>query len=72
MEQTMIGRYLAAREKAAARGDRGLVVECDVQLARYGYRPDAAPSAVERAERAADADARPSARPASRRSKAGE
>ena len=34
-------RLLAARLNALASGDRSLVVECEAQLARLGFTPDA-------------------------------
>lgn len=55
MRNSMIGRYLDARDKAIALNDTNLIRECDHQLNRLGWRPEA----PERAEQAADAEARP-------------
>lgn len=64
-EDTMIGRYLDARAKAAARNDVGLVRECDFQLAKIGYRPDVPVTAA--VEARAEAEAHPAKRPYVRR-----
>ena len=67
MSDSMIGRYLAARDRAIALGDAGLVGECEFQLRRLGWRPDAPPAVIAVAERAADAEAKPAGRPSTRR-----
>lgn len=66
-EDSMIGRYLAARAKAEANNDISLVRECDWNLDRLGYRPGAAPAVIAAAEATADAEARPARRPYTRR-----
>lgn len=66
----LIGRYLHARDRAAANGDANLVRECDTQLARYGWRPEATPVEVARAEEKAEAAVVPRrGRPPGRRSR---
>lgn len=65
---SMIDRYLAARERAVATGDPGLVRECDWNLQRLGYDP-ARPASAVQAEARADAEAQPAGRPTSRRAK---
>jgi hypothetical protein len=37
MADSMVARYLHARERATANGDRRLVAECDFQLGRLGH-----------------------------------
>lgn len=63
-DNTLIDRILHHRQVAERNGDRNLVRECDLTLARHGYRPGAS---NEGAEARAEADARPTRRPTVRR-----
>lgn len=65
---SMIGRYLAARAKAVKAGDNSLVRECDLHLDRYGYRPAADAAEEAAAGDRAEAEAKPRrGRPPARR-----
>lgn len=74
---TLIGRYLHARDRAMAINDHGAYREVMSNLrncglvvpsnAPRGWRPDA-PEQVERAEERAEAEVKPVGRPAARRS----
>ena len=59
----LIARILHHRDRAEARGDAGVVKECDWNLTRLGYRPDK----PELAEARAEADVRPVRSPTARR-----
>lgn len=45
MADSMVARYLQAKERATARGDWNLARECDFQLSRLGYKPETAVAA---------------------------
>lgn len=64
----MLGRYLAARDSAAARADHALVREVNVELERLGYRDEMAAAQVPAVvEERAEAEAQPARRPTVRR-----